>query len=332
MPLFLVPIVLGGLSLVTGAYGVSKVHEGLSGLATAEKMCEDARKQFERRFKVLDRSRKETDSDLKRLDKERDELRAETVRRFRIFLLRLQKRIRQRVGEHGSRFPAGSDLEEWLEQFRPDSLEAAELFQALTSGATTGMAAGNAASYLAAQFGVASTGAAISGLSGAAAESATLAWLGGGSLAAGGGGMALGSIILGGITVAPALLLGGLTVAGQGEKALTKAEEYVSQARYETAKVDSQIEFLSRVRRRIEEVREVMLALNGRALRLLDELDPDEFDPDDARDAGRFAILDGLVKALQRIAKIPVLNPDGEMNLELTDLLKRWRIWMAGYI
>ena len=46
-------------------------------------------------------------------------------------------------------------------------------------------------------FGVASTGTAISALSGAAANSAALAWLGGGALAAGGGGMSAGTAFLG---------------------------------------------------------------------------------------------------------------------------------------
>ena len=45
-------------------------------------------------------------------------------------------------------------------------------------------------------FGVASTGTAISALSGAAATNAALAWLGGGALAAGGGGMAVGKAFL----------------------------------------------------------------------------------------------------------------------------------------
>lgn len=45
-------------------------------------------------------------------------------------------------------------------------------------------------------FGVASTGTAISTLSGAAATNAALAWLGGGALAAGGGGMAAGNAFL----------------------------------------------------------------------------------------------------------------------------------------
>lgn len=49
---------------------------------------------------------------------------------------------------------------------------------------------------IATTFGVASTGTAISALSGAAATNAALAWLGGGALAAGGGGMAAGSAFL----------------------------------------------------------------------------------------------------------------------------------------
>lgn len=49
---------------------------------------------------------------------------------------------------------------------------------------------------IATTFGVASTGTAISSLSGAAAAHAALAWLGGGALAAGGGGMAAGNALL----------------------------------------------------------------------------------------------------------------------------------------
>ena len=67
-------------------------------------------------------------------------------------------------------------------------------------------------------FGVASTGTAISTLSGAAATNAALAWLGGGALAAGGGGMAAGEAFLGlagpvGWTIAGiSLLISGLLV------------------------------------------------------------------------------------------------------------------------
>ncbi|GGZ02229.1 hypothetical protein GCM10010300_52650 [Streptomyces olivaceoviridis] len=74
-----------------------------------------------------------------------------------------------------------------------------------------GAAAGGAAAYgaftAAALFGTASTGTAISTLSGVAATNATLALLGGGTLAAGGAGMAGGILLLTGMVAAPAAAL-----------------------------------------------------------------------------------------------------------------------------
>jgi transcriptional regulator with XRE-family HTH domain len=83
-------------------------------------------------------------------------------------------------------------------------------------GAAAGAAVGGAAAYgtfvAVASFGTASTGAAISGLTGVAATNATLALLGGGTLAAGGAGVAGGTMVLAGIVAAPAFILtaGGL--------------------------------------------------------------------------------------------------------------------------
>lgn len=66
----------------------------------------------------------------------------------------------------------------------------------LAAGASVAFMAPTAAMWVATTFGTASTGTAISALSGAAAESAALAWLGGGALTAGGGGMAAGNALL----------------------------------------------------------------------------------------------------------------------------------------
>ena len=64
-----------------------------------------------------------------------------------------------------------------------------------------GLAAPAAVSGLVASLGTASTGTAISTLSGAAAAKATLAWLGGGALAAGGFGVAGGVVVLAAVGV-----------------------------------------------------------------------------------------------------------------------------------
>ena len=82
----------------------------------------------------------------------------------------------------------------------------------VAGGGAAGAAAGGAAAYAtfvgAATFGTASTGAAISTLSGVAATNAALAALGGGSLAAGGAGIAGGTALLAGIAAAPIAILG----------------------------------------------------------------------------------------------------------------------------
>lgn len=66
----------------------------------------------------------------------------------------------------------------------------------VAAGAAVASMAPTAAMWVATTFGTASTGTAISALSGAAATNAALAWLGGGALAAGGGGMAAGQALL----------------------------------------------------------------------------------------------------------------------------------------
>jgi hypothetical protein len=77
----------------------------------------------------------------------------------------------------------------------------------------------------------ASTGTAISTLSGVTATNATLAWLGGGSIAAGGGGMALGTMVLGAVALGPALAIFGHIVGHKGEEALNNARSNLEMAR-----------------------------------------------------------------------------------------------------
>ncbi len=88
-----------------------------------------------------------------------------------------------------------------------------------------------AAMAIATTYGTASTGVAISALSGAAANSAALAWLGGGALATGGGGMAAGNALLAlagpiGWSVAGVLVVGGgIFAAHKNKDAAEKAEK-----------------------------------------------------------------------------------------------------------
>ncbi|MBR3158022.1 MAG: hypothetical protein IKF14_02850 [Atopobiaceae bacterium] len=107
------------------------------------------------------------------------------------------------------------------------------------AGSVAGGVAGGAASgaivalgaYGAAQtFAAASTGTAIATLSGAAATNATLAFFGGGSLAAGGLGMAGGTMVLGGLVAGPALMVMGFVAGSAADKELEKARTNKAEA------------------------------------------------------------------------------------------------------
>ena len=97
----------------------------------------------------------------------------------------------------------------------------------LSEGAVAGAAGGALTAFgawgAAQTFAAASTGTAISSLSGAAASNATLAFFGGGSLATGGLGMAGGAVVLGGLVVGPALAVMGLITAASAGKQLDDA-------------------------------------------------------------------------------------------------------------
>ena len=81
-----------------------------------------------------------------------------------------------------------------------------------TGGSIAGMAAGAGTMALISAYGTASTGTAIASLSGAAATNASLAVLGGGAVSAGGGGMAVGAAVLGGIFTVAAVGVGAAIV------------------------------------------------------------------------------------------------------------------------
>lgn len=113
------------------------------------------------------------------------------------------------------------DFEEMKELCKFSSVMLESAGAGIMGGAVTAFGAYSAAMTLAS----ASTGTAISTLSGAAATNATLAWFGGGSLAAGGAGMAGGAAVLGGVVAGPALLVMGIIVGAKGGKNLEEAKE-----------------------------------------------------------------------------------------------------------
>ncbi len=115
-----------------------------------------------------------------------------------------------------------------------DLKELGNFVLSVAGGAATGLVGGTLTAIgaygAATAFATASTGTAIASLSGAAATNATLAFFGGGSLAAGGLGMAGGTMVLGGLVAGPALMVMGLISGAKSQEKLENALANKAQA------------------------------------------------------------------------------------------------------
>ena len=136
----------------------------------------------------------------------------------------------------------------------------------LAAGASVAFMGPTAAMWVATTFGTASTGTAISTLSGAAATNAALAWLGGGTLAAGGGGTAAGSALLAmagpiGWTIAGATLLSSILLFAKKRTKLNKQKnDEIESVKINTERVK---ELDGKIGEIIKETKDVMSGLNN---------------------------------------------------------------------
>lgn len=164
-----------------------------------------------------------------------------------------------------------------VEEFARKDLEAARRSAVgagagLTAGAAVASMAPTAALWVATTFGTASTGTAISTLSGAVASKAALAWLGGGAIAAGGGGTAAGSALLAlagpiGWTVAGATLLTSIALSAKNkfdnreekQAALTAVKQNIALVNGMGAEIDD-------ILQRTHSLRELLMKSYGEAL------------------------------------------------------------------
>ena len=132
-------------------------------------------------------------------------------------------------------------------------------------GALVAMGAYGAAQSLA----LASTGTAISALSGAAASNATLAFFGGGSLASGGLGMAGGAAVLGGLVAGPALMVMGLVAGAAAKKTLEKAKTNFAEAEQISEELSVASVQCEAIRRRTYKFYNLLSRLDARFLPLV---------------------------------------------------------------
>ena len=133
----------------------------------------------------------------------------------------------------------------------------------LASGALAGAITAFGAYGAAGALATASTGTAIASLSGAAATNATLAFFGGGSLAAGGLGMAGGTAVLGGLVAGPALAVLGFVVGAKASSNKNKAYTNLAKAKEFKEEMDAASSLCMGIRRRSNMFKRFLLSMNA---------------------------------------------------------------------
>lgn len=220
MPL---PLLIIGIAAVAGATGFGLgVHGGVKAKKAKDKLSE-AQKRDSFNRTLLDRINRKTCKCMDTLGN--NEMRI--LSNFKEFS-ELFERIKNKpefedIELNGVQIPTFDG-----EKLKSTAVGAALLVSGLGGaalGTAGGFAASGATTAAVMAWGTASTGAAISSLSGVAATNATLAALGGGSLAAGGGGIALGTTVLGAATLGVGLLVGGIVFSVTGSVLSNKADK-----------------------------------------------------------------------------------------------------------
>ncbi|MDE0776636.1 MAG: hypothetical protein OSB43_10220 [Nocardioides sp.] len=204
-------------------------------------------------------------------------------------------------------------------EMRKVSLDAVKGLASLAGGTAAGATAGALTFSAVGLFAAASTGTAIGSLSGAAATSATLAWLGGGSLAAGGGGVAAGTTVLAGIVAAPVLLAAGGFLYWQGKKSLQTQKELSLELKKAEAKLARDCTRVLGATARHRDTAQVVRDLADVGVARLPAFEAlleasDDFSAYSPQSRGQIAELAGLAQTVAAVLACPILDEKGNVT------------------
>lgn len=265
-----IPFIIAGVALAAGAYGVKKGFDAKSDFNDANETNEQAQRIYDGAARKLETTREKTQDSLRTLG----ELKFNLYQKKLIPFVVAFKKIHNIDFQHDA---IEDELQLAVDQADMADIESATLkmtdivsggVMSLGTGGLAGLAAYGSVGLLASTAG----GTAIGGLSGVAATNATLAWLGGGALSAGGLGMAGGAYVLGSIVAGPVLAVGGMMLASKAEEAKHNAYSNLSTARVAAEQMEIASVAVQGVHTRIKEIHQVLGKLEDTFEPLLDGL------------------------------------------------------------
>lgn len=227
MPLPLIPAIAAGIAAVSAAAGVKKGFEAKRDMNRAKSLNQTSQDIAKESEDFIDMAREKTNEAITELGQEKIRILSTSINEF-VQSFEKIKNINLKNSEGIDELRSFNPTSESFKQLKEASFEAKKVaingLAAVGSGAL--LAYGTYSVVMGGLGGLivtATTGTALGTLSGVAATNATLAWLGGGALSAGGLGMAGGMAVLGGLVAGPALAIGGAIFASQAKTALNDA-------------------------------------------------------------------------------------------------------------
>lgn len=328
-----IPFIIGAAAIGAGLFGAKKAYDAHETNELAKDINRSAKKSVDKAKTELQTSRNACQKSLKHLGAAKLAVLNNAVMPF----VRSFKKI------HHIDLRNSEGLDE-LSKFNISKEELAEmekmgsLAETMVSGTVGGVAAGALTALgaygAATTLGVASTGAAIAGLSGVAATNATLAFLGGGSLAAGGLGMAGGMAVLGGLVAGPALAVMGFVLNSKAEENFenamaneAKANEIVAQ--YKTActvcdSIKSRCNLFTNALDKLKtQLKAAVLTVEGIVSRYEDGSGTADFRKFSRDEQNSLAAACSLAKSVKSILDTPILKDNGELTSESKTMARK---------
>ena len=319
MPLPLL-IGLGALGLGLGV-GVKKAIDTADYNDEAEENNNTARNMIRSAKGSLTKARNKTSKSLENLGNLKIKICETSVSNFLSLFQRI-KQVKFQQTEGMKELSEFAINKESIVELRETTELATSVAQGILSGSIAGGAIAFGAWSAATAFASASTGTAIATLSGAAATNATLAFFGGGAIAAGGLGMAAGTAVLGGLVAGPALAVLGVVMAVHASENLDKSKVNVSEAQKFREEVGFLCDSCEAISQRANLFFRIMSQLNCTFVPMLKQMeaiiDLEGTDYSKYSDGAKKTIAASLslAQAIKATLDTPLLAEDGKLTEE----------------
>lgn len=326
-----IPIILGGIALATAGYGAKKGLDAKEDFNTAKRLNRRAERIFDESSNELESSKEKTNSNLEELGKLKVSIYQNSLTDFIKILSQIKNIDFKNNLDLGITLP--NNHQEMLEMeesvFKINEIIGGGL-AAAGGGALAGFGALGGVGMLAS----ASTGTAIASLSGVAATNATLAWLGGGSLAVGGGGMALGTMVLGGIVAGPVLAIGGMMMASKAEEAKYNARSNKNKAEVAAEQMNIAKVVLDEISLRVEEFDSVLIPLNKIFEEYIDKIETivdksNDYSKYSENDKKIVMVTASIAQTIKNVCDAPIIDEEGTVTRKSKRVMKKAKIFIS---